>query len=527
VTEQADPQFEALVRGMAGPLPMEPRLVRAERPAPEQSEQPEPEQPEPEQPEPEQPEPEQPAGESTPAPEAPKPTAVPKPSAPRPGPVPAPRIAAAPAVVPAASVDVPLDPAVVTAAAQFGRVDGDGTVYVTDGEDERVVGQFPDAPAEEAMLLYIRRYLDLEAQVSLFEARLPQLSGRDLDSNVATLTAALAEPAAVGDLAGLRERLAGLSTQATERKRALAAEREAARAQALAERTAIVERAEALAALDPHRVQWKTQGQELRDLLDTWKTAQRSGVRIDRGDEDALWKRFAKARGTFDRNRRAHFAELDTQHKGARAAKEDLIARAEALQTSTDWAATSAAYRDLMDEWKRSGRASRKEDDALWARFRAAQDVFFAARAADNAQTDATFAANLEVKNAILAEAEALLPVTDVRTAKSTLRTLQDRWEAAGKVPRDAIQRTEARMRAVEQAIRSAEDAQWRSSNPQMRARAEGFASQLQASIERLEDDLAKAQATGNQRKIKDATQALDAQRAFLAQAQRAANEAR
>ena len=426
-----------------------------------------------------------------------------------------------------AVAEAPLDPALVTAAAQFGRVDADGTVYVTDRGTERVVGQFPDAPAEEAILLYIRRYLDLEAQVALFEARLPQLNGRDIDTTVANLTAALEEPAAVGDLEGLRTRLAELTERATERKRQLAAEREAARAQALAERTAIVERAEAIAAIDPARVQWKAQGEELRTLLEQWKTAQRSGVRLDRKDEDALWKRFSKARSTFDRNRRTHFAELDAQHKRAKAVKEELIARAEALQHSTDWGPTTAAYRELMDEWKRAGRAARKDDDALWARFRAAQDVFFAARNAQNAETEAAYAANLEVKNEILAEAEKLLPVTDVKSARAALRALQDRWDAAGKVPREAMQRTEARMRAVEKAVRDAEEAEWRSSNPQKRVRAEGFAAQLQASIERLEDDLAKAQRTGNESKIRSATEALEAQRAFLDQALRAAREAR
>ncbi|WP_420114698.1 DUF349 domain-containing protein [Pseudactinotalea sp.] len=575
MTEQVDPQHESVIRSMAGPLPVEPRavvdapaapgevetqtaepgVVEPQVPAeadslaaadvtaePQPAAEPAAEAAAPTEPAAAEtqaaPEPEQEASEpvSTPATPAPKPmpATAPKPSAiPRPGPpatpahaAPTPTPASAPAAAPAAAgAEAPLDPALVTAAAQFGRVDGEGTVYVTDGETERVVGQFPDAPAEEAMLLYIRRYLDLEAQVALFEARLPQLNGRDIDSTVANLTDALKEPAAVGDLPGLRARLSALADQATERKQALAAEREAARAQALVERTAIVERAEALAALDPARVQWKAQGEELRGLLETWKSAQRSGVRLDRKEEDALWKRFAKARGTFDRNRRGHFSELDAQHKQAKAAKEDLIARAEALQTSTDWGATSAAYRQLMDEWKRSGRASRKDDDALWARFRAAQDVFFEARNAQNAQTDAEYAANLEVKNAILVEAEALLPVTDVKSAKGALHKLQDRWDAAGKVPRDAMQRTEARMRAVEQAIRSAEDAQWRQSNPQKRARAEGFAAQLEASIERLEDDLAKARRSGNESKIKAATEALEAQRAFLDSALRAAGD--
>src|SRR5690606_23804357 len=108
------------------------------------------------------------------------------------------------------------------------------------------------------------------------------------------------------------------------------------------------------------------------------------------------------------------FARLEERNAQARATKERLVARAEELSTSTDWGATSAAYRDLMTQWKAAGRAARKDDDALWARFRAAQDVFFAARAQAQASTDADYEANLEVKLQLLEEAEALLPVEDV-----------------------------------------------------------------------------------------------------------------
>lgn len=513
---------EGAARSVAGPLPTEPRAQVQPAPQPSGPGQ--------------APDtagagqPGRPGPPRTPAPTPPKPG--PARPGPRPGPPvsstsPTPVPATASAAAAAAGADAPLDPADIEAAAAFGRVDGEGTVYVSEAGGERVVGQFPDVPAPEAMLLYIRRFLDLQAQVSLAQARLPQLTGRDIDTTIANLNEALAEPAAVGDLDGLRGKLAQLTEQATTRKQELAAERAAAREQALADRTALVERAEELAALDPAKVQWRSHGEELRQLLESWKSAQRSGVRLDRSDEDGLWKRFAKARGTFDRTRRAHFSELDAEHKRAKAAKEALISRAEALQNSTDWGPTSAAYRALMDEWKQAGRAARKDDDALWARFRAAQDVFFDARSAQNAATDAEYAANLEVKNAILTEAEALLPVTDIGAAKTVLRALQDRWEAAGKVPRDAIQRVEGRMRAVEQAVRGAEDKQWRRSNPRIRARAEGAAAQLEEAIAGLQTELDQAKATGDQRAIAKATEALEARQAWLTQVMRAADDAR
>lgn len=473
------------------------------------------------------------------APAAPEPTAeAPRPAAPtgpRPIPRPIPRPRPAAPVTPAAVAEAParvappVDAAEAAQAAAFGRVDDDGSVFVTEAAGERLVGQFPGATAEEALALYVRRYLDLQAKVVLFETRLTarDLAIKEIDQTLARLTEELAEPAAVGDLDGLRARLDGLRSVAAERRAAAEAERAAAREAAVAARTQIVEQAEKIASTDPERIQWRPAGEQLRLLLEQWKDAQRSGPRIDRPTEESLWKRFSHARTTFDRERRHFFAELESRNQGAKQAKEALVQEAERLSTSTDWGHTAGAYRDLMTRWKAAGRASRADDDALWARFRAAQDAFFAARDAESAATDSEYQANLEVKEAILVEAERLVPVTDLAAAKAALRTLQDRWESAGKVPRGDVQRVEGRMRAVETAVRDAEQAVWRRSNPETRARAEGAAAQLESAIAALEEDLAKAQAKGDKRKVEEAQTALDARRAWLEQVQRAAQDAR
>ncbi|GAA4625022.1 DUF349 domain-containing protein [Cellulomonas oligotrophica] len=464
------------------------------------------------------------------APVAPGPR--PTPSTVRPVPRPLPRPAAhapAPAAAPVAPVAPPVDAAEAAHAATFGRVDEDGTVHVREAAGERVVGQFPGASTEEALGLYVRRFLDLQAKVVLFEARLQatDLAVKEIDQTLARLTEELEAPAAVGDLDALRARLDGLRERAAERRAQAEAERAAARAAAVEARTQIVEQAEKIAGTDPGRIQWRPAGEQLRQLLEQWKDAQRSGPRIDRPTEESLWKRFSHARTTFDRERRHFFAELETRNAEAKQVKEDLVAQAEALVDSTDWGATSGVFRDLMAQWKNAGRASRQVDDALWARFRAAQDAFFAARDAANAAVDTEYRANLEVKEALLAEAESLLPVTDLNAAKRALRTLQDRWEAAGRVPRGDLQRVEARLRAVEAAVRDADTAQWRRTNPETRARAEGAAAQLEQAIAGLEADLAAAEAKGDQRRITEARAALDARRAWLEQVQRAAQDAR
>jgi hypothetical protein len=455
----------------------------------------------------------------------------PRPGAPKPSAIRRPKPADAPQAVatPPAPAPVVHDAEESAAAAAFGRVEDDGTVHVREAAGERVVGQYPDVPAEEAMALYTRRYLDLVAKVALFEARLDSadLSVREIDQTLAKLADETAEPAAVGDLDGLRTRVEGLRERAAERRAALEAERAAAKEVAVQARTEIVEAAEQIAATDPAKMQWRPAGEQLRTLLDRWKEAQRNGPRIDRPTEEALWKRFSHARTAFDRERRHYFADLEQRNSSAKAVKERIVAEAEAIQSSTDWGATAGQYRDLMAQWKAAGRANRKDDDALWARFRAAQDAFFGARDEANAAIDAEYGENLVVKEALLVEAEALLPVQDLAAAKERLRDLQDRWEAAGKVPRGDVQRVEARLRAVESAVRDADDARWKRTNPETRARAEGAAAQLEDAIAGLEADLERARTSGDQRKVAELESAVAARRAWLEQVVKAAEDSR
>lgn len=464
--------------------------------------------------------PEEPTPAPTPAPAAaPSPRPVPRPL-PRPRPVPRPD-AAGSASSPVIATPVTPTPAAeraeIEAASAFGSVADDGTVTVRDGENERVVGQFATGgDGADALGLYVRRYLDLKAQVALLETRLPTITVKEATSTLATLTEQLVEPAAVGDLPALRTRLAALQEQASALQAEAQAARDAARAQAVTERTAIVEQVEEIAATDPSRIQWRDATAKVTALLDEWKTAQRAGVRIDRPTEDALWKRFSHARTSFDKARRAHFSELDRRNGDAKGVKEQLVTRAEALVGSTDWGPTGSQFRGLMDEWRAAPRGRRKDDDALWARFKAAQDAFFGARTQANAEIDSAYEGNLEVKLGLLTQAEALLPIKDLTATRNKLRQIQDAWDEAGKVPRADIQRTEARLRAVEQAVRDAEQAEMRRTDPEMKARVEGATAQLLDSITALEADLAAAQAAGNARKVKDAEAALATRRQWL-----------
>lgn len=411
-------------------------------------------------------------------------------------------------------------------ARKFGRVSEDLHVFVTVDGEEVAVGQYPDKTPDEALAYFVRKYDDLVAQVMLLEQRVvAKAPSGDMPKTLDAIEASVKERKVVGDIAALETRVENLRVAVDRLRADERANADKLRAESLAKREAIVAEAEELSARPPAQVQWKQASARMTELFEAWKAEQKSGHRVGRSTEDALWKRFRAARTVFDRHRRAFFSKLDSDNSEAKAQKEALIARAEALQTSTDWGETAREYRHLMDEWKASKRASRRDDDALWARFRAAQDVFFAARKAANDAVDAEFADNLVVKEALLTEARALLPVKDLAAAQRALGSIRDRWEAAGKVPRGELQRVESALRQVEDAVKAAEDEQWRRSNPETKARSNSMLSQLEDAISELEAEVSKAEAKGDARAVAKAKEALEARRLWLETVRRSSSE--
>ncbi len=375
---------------------------------------------------------------------------------------------------------------------EWGRIDEAGTVFVKTADGEREVGSWQAGDAEAGLAYYVRRYEDLQTEVELLSTRLESGAGdaRSTKSQAMTLHASLPTVAAVGDLAGLDARLVKLIAAADLKIGEQAEAKDAARAEAIAKKESLAAEAEQIAESS---TQWKLAGDRLRVIVDEWKLIKG----IDRKTDDALWKRFAAARDAFGKRRGSHFANLDTERETAKAAKEHLVKRAEELAASDDWRDTAQALKDLMNDWKAAPRANRATEDALWKRFRAAQDSFFERRSGVFAERDAEQVQNLKHKEAIIAEASAL-DLSNPRQAQVQLRDLQEKLETYGHVPRDAMQRVEARMRAAEQRVRDALDAEWKrgatESNP--------FLAQLKERLAEAEAKLARAQASGDAGRI-------------------------
>ncbi|WP_441247262.1 DUF349 domain-containing protein [Kitasatospora sp. McL0602] len=401
----------------------------------------------------------------------------------------------------------------------WGRVDEQGTVYVRTADGERVVGSWQAGSPEEALAYFERKFEGLAAEIGLLEHRVRKtdLAAKEAQTALEHLRAQVVEAHAVGDLASLAKRLDALTSDIDSRQ----AERKAARAKAQDETRGAKEKLVAEAEQLAESTQWREAGDRLRALVDAWKAL----PRLDRKSDDELWHRFSHARSVFSKHRKAHFATLDAERDQARADKEKLVAEAEALSSSTEWGDTAARYRDLMTQWKSAGRAQRDAEEELWARFRGAQDVFFQARSAVFSERDAEQGENQKLKEALLIEAEAILPITDLKVAKAALREVNERWEAIGHVPRDARPRLDARLNTVERAIREAEDAEWKRSNPEAKARATGMTGLLQGAVDKLQGELDKARAAGNTSKAAKLETELAGRQALLDQAMKSLEE--
>lgn len=412
----------------------------------------------------------------------------------------------------AAAPSFPPVPSAATDPGRWGRVDDDGTVWVRTGDGERAVGSWQAGDAQEGLAHFALRFDDLRAETDLLVRRLTTGRG-DAGSTLRSATALrerLADAAVVGDVLGLADRLDAVIAAAERADEAERAARAGARDVAVARKEALIAEAESLAE---ETTRWKHAGDRFQAMIEEWKSIKG----IDRRTDDALWKRFSRARETFARRRGAHFAELDRARTAAKARKEELVGEAESLVDSTDWGPTAGRYKELMAEWKAAGRTSKDADDALWARFRAAQDTFFSRRSEAFSARDAEFAANARAKEELLAEA-GRIDLTDVDAARAALRDVQERWDAIGKVPRERVRELSARLKEVEDRVRAAVDRRWQAGDPETEARVAQFRSR----VEQFEAQAAKAHAAGDHHRAQEAERQAAQWREWLAAAEQA-----
>jgi len=367
--------------------------------------------------------------------------------------------------------------------AKFGRVGEDGTVYVITPEGDRAVGSYPGKTSEEALAYFVKKFEMAASEVALLAARIRSGAMVPSDAHEAVNK--------------LRTQISGLNGVGDKEK--------------------IVAEAESLV----ESVAWKVTTARLKVLLDEWKKA----PRLDKKVDAALWKRFSSSRNKFDKRRRTHFANLDSEQKKVASTKETIVKEAESLANSKEWLNTAKQFKSLMDQWKASGRGKKSTDTVLWNRFKAAQDTFFAAKNADMDKRKGSMAENLAKREAMISEFESLLPISDFKSARKNFNDLMFKWQKIGMTDRKKRSFFDAKIEKIENEIIELEQSFQRKSDPTAIAQANKVVQGLAEAIANYEKQAAKAEAAGQTAKAMVAREAAAARRVWLDQAQKGLTE--
>ena len=182
--------------------------------------------------------------------------------------------------------------------------------------------------------------------------------------------------------------------------------------------------------------QWNALSKEIEQIQADWK---KIGF-ATRKDNQKIYERFRAACNKFYDRKKEFFATAKSGIDAAIAAREDLIAQAEALKISTEWKKTTDQFISLQKQWKELPAVPRKKGEQLWKRFRAACDEFFAERD-KNGKPENDFHANLKAKKALIAEIKAYKPKEGESREKARAE-FEERYKAIGFVPfkeKDAV----------------------------------------------------------------------------------------
>lgn len=175
---------------------------------------------------------------------------------------------------------------------------------------------------------------------------------------------------------------------------------------------------------------------------------------VPREDKDAIWERFKAATSIINRAHQEHQSKMkdqlveNLQKKTVLCEKAEELA-GEAYTTHKEWASKTNQLLNFQKEWKTIGYAPKKDNNAIYARFRKACDLFFENKAAFYAKTFEEQKENLAVKQEIVEEAESIRDSEEWKETTDRLINLQKKWKEVGHVPKRDSDRLWKRFRAA------------------------------------------------------------------------------
>lgn len=189
---------------------------------------------------------------------------------------------------------------------------------------------------------------------------------------------------------------------------------------------------------------------ELQKLHEQWK--EYGPVAKEKREE--IWDRFKAATSVINKKYQAHFEGLKAQQEENLEKKKVLCEKLEEIaereiKNTADWNQLSKEIESLQAEWRTIGFATKKENQKIYDRFRAACDKFFERKREHYTTIKDSMSANLEKKQAIIEQAEALKSSTEWKKTADQLIALQKQWKEIGAVPRKKSEQLWKRFRAA------------------------------------------------------------------------------
>jgi len=244
----------------------------------------------------------------------------------------------------------------------------------------------------------------------------------------------------------------------------------------------LVDKAEKLAASDA----WKQTTDAFKALMDEWKTIGRTMSEKN----EALWQRFITAQNVFFERKRAHYDMIKQEQEVNYAKKLTIVEQAEAMSESHDWNVTTAAYAQLMDEWKASGRVAADKADELWDRMSKAKDTFFNNKRHHFEAQRVTLEDNLALKAALIKRAEELKHTTSWRDGSDEFAELFEEWKKIGPAPRAENERLWEQFAKARRFFFERKDADWERRKSQQEKQYGSRVSQTRQFLETLRAEL-------------------------------------
>lgn len=202
-------------------------------------------------------------------------------------------------------------------------------------------------------------------------------------------------------------------------------------AQNLEAKERLCEAAEEIANIDESApVEWNTLTKQLEDLQAQWK---KIGFAAKK-DNQKIYERFRAACDKFYEKKRNYYADFKDSMNENYEKKVALCEQVEALKNSTEWKKTTETIIALQAQWKEIGAVPRKKSEAVWKRFRAACDEFFAERDKKAKENNELFV-NLKAKKALVEKMNAYELTGNEAEDLAALKGFQDEWAGIGFVP--------------------------------------------------------------------------------------------